>query len=79
LQWAEGHVRDNPDAHPAFRISAASAAFDGKLDQAQRFTARLIEVDPTFRVSRLTDYLGLYQPEFVEKYQQGLQLAGLPE
>ena len=37
-------------------------------------------VDPAFAVSRLREYLGPYQkPEFVEKYAEGLRLAGLPE
>jgi TolB-like protein/class 3 adenylate cyclase len=80
LQWGEGHARDNPVAHPAFRICAASAAFAGKMDQAQRFAARLKQIDPAFRVSRLEDHLGPYQShEFLEKYKQGLRLAGLPE
>ena len=35
---------------------------------------------PAFRVSRLKEYLGHYQKtEFVEKYAEGLRLAGLPE
>lgn len=79
LQWAEGHARDNPKAHPAFRIGAASAAFAGKMDQAQSFAAGLRRIDPAFRVSRLEDHLGPYSHEFLEKYKQGLRLAGLPE
>jgi TolB-like protein/class 3 adenylate cyclase len=79
LQWAEGHARDNPNAHPAFRICAASAAFSGKMDQARRFAARLKQIDPAFRVSRLEDHLGPWPHEFLEKYKQGLRLAGLPE
>ena len=79
LRWGEGHLRDNPNALPAFRICAASAAFAGKMDQAQRFAAGLKQIDPAFRVSRLEDYLGPYQHEVLEKYKQGLRLAGLPE
>lgn len=72
-------MRDNPHAHPAFVISAASAAFAGKMDQAQKFAASLKQIDPAFRVSRLQDYLGPYSYEFLEKYKRGLRLAGLPE
>jgi adenylate cyclase len=40
----------------------------------------LLEVDPAFSVSRLSEYLGPYRrPEFVEKYAEGLRRAGLPE
>jgi adenylate cyclase len=40
---------------------------------------RLQVVDPAFRVSRLAEYLGPYGAEFLEKYAEGLRLAGLPE
>jgi hypothetical protein len=41
--------------------------------------ARLKDIDPAFRVSRLREYLGPYQKsEFVEKYQEALRRAGLP-
>jgi hypothetical protein len=38
-----------------------------------------LEVDPAFAISRLREYLGPYQPDLVEKYAEGLRLAGLPE
>lgn len=80
LRWAENHLRDSPNAHPALRIGAASAAFAGMTEVARQLAARLNQVDPTFRVSRLEDYIGPYRlPENVEKYKQGLRLAGLPE
>jgi hypothetical protein len=47
---------------------------------ARAMATRLQAVDPSFRVSRLKDYLGPYQkPEFLAQYEQGLRLAGLPE
>jgi TolB-like protein/class 3 adenylate cyclase len=76
----EHMLRNHPDAHPALRIGAASAAFAGRSDLAHRLAARLQVVDPAFAVSRLQDYLGPYQkPEFAEKYAEGLRCAGLPE
>src|SRR5882757_9853032 len=80
VAWAESVLRENPDAHPSLRIFAASAAFGNMTDTAREMGARLHAIDPEFRISRLVSYLGPYQkPEFVEKYAQGLQLAGLPE
>ena len=80
LALAEQMVQHSPDAHPSLRIGAASAAFAGHNDTARRFAARLRVVDPAFVVSRLSAYLGPYQEEaFVEKYAQGLRIAGLPE
>ncbi len=80
LAQAEEMLRASPIAHPALRIGAASAALAGRSDVAHRLTARLQEVDPAFRVARLGDYLGPYQKRaFLEKYSEGLRLAGLPE
>jgi len=80
LAQAEHVVRRNPDAHPGLRIGAASAALAGRTDVAHRLATRLLEVDPAFAISRLREYLGPYQrPDLVEKYSEGLRLAGLPE
>jgi TolB-like protein/class 3 adenylate cyclase len=80
LGLAEGVLRRNPDAHVCLRIGAASAAFAGHIDTAHGLAARLQIIDPAFGVSRLREYLGPYQRSaFVEKYAEGLRLAGLPE
>jgi TolB-like protein len=80
LGLAEGMLRHSPDAHVCLRIGAASAAFAGHIDTAQGLAARLQVIDPAFGVSRLREYLGPYQRSaFVEKYAEGLRLAGLPE
>jgi adenylate cyclase len=80
LALAERILRHNPGAHPALRIGAASAAFAGHSDTAHRLAVRLQIIDPGFCVSRLGKYLGPYQKSaFVEKYAEGLRLAGLPE
>jgi TolB-like protein/class 3 adenylate cyclase/tetratricopeptide (TPR) repeat protein len=80
LVHAEQVLSRNPDAHPGLRVGAASAAFAGRTDLAHHLGDRLQALDPTFGISRLREYLGPYQrPEFVEKYAEGLRLAGLPE
>jgi adenylate cyclase len=80
LVHAEQVLGRSPEAHPGLRIGAASAAFAGRTDLAHHLGARLQALDPTFGISRLSEYLGPYQrPEFVEKYAKGLRLAGLPE
>jgi len=80
LALAERMVQHSPDNHASLRIGAASAALAGHNDTARRFAARLRVVDPAFVVSRLSAYLGPYrEAAFVEKYAQGLRLAGLPE
>jgi hypothetical protein len=80
LDQAQHLLRRHPDAHAALRVGAASAAFAGRADVAHQLASHLLEVDPTFSVSRLNEYLGPYQrPEFAEKYAEGLRRAGLPE
>jgi adenylate cyclase len=80
LGLAERTLRHSPDAHVCLRIGAASAAFAGRSEVACRLAAHLQVIDPAFRVSRLSEYLGPYQKSaFVEKYAEGLRLAGLPE
>jgi TolB-like protein/class 3 adenylate cyclase len=80
LDQAQHFLRRYPDAHAALRIGAASAAFAGCADVAHQLASRLLEVDPAFSVSRLSEYLGPYRrQEFVEKYAEGLRRAGLPE
>jgi TolB-like protein/Tfp pilus assembly protein PilF len=80
MAWAEKTLRENPNAHPSLRVLAASAAFANMTDVARKIGTRLLSADPAFRLSRLESYLGPYQkPEFLEKYAEGLRLAGLPE
>jgi len=79
LAQAEEVLRGGPNNHPALRIGAASAAFAGQKDTAQHLVRRLQTVDPEFRVSRLKDVLGPYKQAEVERYAEGLRLAGLPE
>ncbi len=80
LDQAQNLLRRNPDNHAGLRIGAASAALAGRTDLAHQLAARLQAVDPAFCISRLSEYLGPYRrPEFVEKYAEGLRLAGLPE
>jgi tetratricopeptide (TPR) repeat protein len=78
--WAARASQHNPDHQPALRISAASNAMAGQLEQAQRAVARLQEVYPTLRVSDLKTVLGPYRrPEDRARYEEGLRRAGLPE
>ncbi len=80
LQVAEGMLQLNPDALPALRVGAAAAAFGGRTDVAHKLAARLMHVDPAFRVSRLEGFLGPYRSaEFLGKYKEGVRRAGLPE
>jgi tetratricopeptide (TPR) repeat protein len=77
---AEMAFRGRPEAQPSLRIGAACLALAGRLEEARSLVARLLELDPTRRVSNLRETLGAYRyPEHVAKYEDALRKAGLPE
>jgi tetratricopeptide (TPR) repeat protein len=78
--WAAMILQDNPDHPPGFRISAASNAMAGRLEQARKAVARLRQLYPALRVSNLKEVLGPYRrAEDLSRYEEGLRRAGLPE
>jgi TolB-like protein/class 3 adenylate cyclase/tetratricopeptide (TPR) repeat protein len=77
--WAERASREDPNFLPAIRIIATSAGNSGQLERAQKAAKRMLEIDPAFRVSRLTDHVPLRRPEDLARYAEGLRRAGLPE
>jgi TolB-like protein len=76
--WAEKGLLQQPNSAAVARIAACSHALAGRLDQAHKAAARLLQIDPTFRVSdvRQTPFR---RPELLATYEDGLRKAGLPE
>jgi adenylate cyclase len=72
-------LQENPDFHLALRVSSATNALAGRLEQAHKSMARLRRIDPVLRVSNLKDLTPLRRPEDVAKYAEGMRWAGLPE
>jgi hypothetical protein len=79
LVWADKARRENANFLPAHRNVAASAALTGRLDEARKAVARVLEIDPTSRISNLADHVPLVRTNDLENYALGLQKAGLPE
>jgi TolB-like protein len=75
--WAGRLLREYPASHPGLRIAVASNAAAGRTEEAMKAGARLLQVDPAFRVSRLRHALGPYPPEAVSKYEEAMRQAGL--
>jgi TolB-like protein len=75
--WAQKACLEQPNFPVAWRLLAASAALAGRLDQAQEARARALKLDPGFLISNLADYATLRRPEDVDRYEEGLRLAGL--
>jgi tetratricopeptide (TPR) repeat protein len=77
--WAEKALREHPNYLPAIRMSAASHAFAGRLEQAQKAMTRMRQIDPALCVAGLADLVPFRQPEDFARYVEGLRRAGLPD
>jgi TolB-like protein/class 3 adenylate cyclase/Tfp pilus assembly protein PilF len=76
---AERACREQPYFLSAIRIAAASNAGAGRLEEARRFIARALQLDPELRISNLRDRTTPLLPDVLAKYVEGLRKAGLPE
>ena len=78
--WAEKALRGGARNPLALRLAAASFALAGRLEEARKVAARLLEAFPEARISRAqTPFYYLRRPEDLARYDEGLRLAGLPE
>ena len=77
--WANSALREQPNYPAANRILAASNALAGHMNEAQEAMARLRQLDPSLRVSNLTEVFPLRRPEDLARFAEGLRKAGLPE
>jgi TolB-like protein len=78
LSWAERALRESPNCKPALRISAASQALLGRMDDARVTVGRMRQIDPEFRVHDLRKVAPFRRPEDLAKFEAALQKAGLP-
>jgi TolB-like protein len=79
LTFAEVGARSFPEFIFIRCLAAASAAFAGRLEEAQQAMLILRRLDPDLRLSNLRKVRGFYRPEDYAKWEEGLRLAGLPE
>ena len=77
--WSEMALREHTNFLPALRMAAASHACAGRLAEAQKAMARIRQIDPELRISKLTDVVPFREPQDFDRYVDGLRKAGLPE
>jgi predicted Zn-dependent protease len=77
--WANRALREQPNYPAANRILAASNALAGHMNQAQEAMTHLRELDPSLRLSNLTEVFPLRRQEDLARFAEGLRKAGLPE
>ena len=78
-QLAEKACRKQPYFLGAIRVAAAGNAAAGRPDNARKWLARALQLDPELRVSNLKDRVSWFRPEDFAKYVEALRKAGLPE
>ncbi len=79
LLWAEKAASTQTNYKTAVIIAAASSALLGRVVEAQKAMARLRELDPALHIANVRDWAPLRRPEDLEKLEDGLRKAGLPE
>jgi tetratricopeptide (TPR) repeat protein len=68
-----------PNHLTALRALIASYAMAGRIHEARRSLATYLGFDPAVRISNINERTSLRRKEDIEKFQQGLRLAGMPE
>jgi TolB-like protein/class 3 adenylate cyclase len=76
--WSAKSVGENPNHSSAWRITAASNAFLGRPEQAQKAVLRLQQIEPGVRIATIKYPIHL-RPSELAKMEEGLRKAGLPE
>ena len=77
--WAAKSFRDLPTFLFVVAFAAASHALAGRTDEARRAMEHLRQLDPTLRISNITDYLPIRRQEDLAIFSDGLRKAGLRE
>jgi TolB-like protein/class 3 adenylate cyclase len=77
--WAEQALRENPDYMSALLFMAASCAMLGRQEQAEKAMMHLRGLAPALRISNLRQLTPFCRAEDIDRWVEGLRLAGLPE
>ncbi|BCG94115.1 adenylate/guanylate cyclase domain-containing protein [Mesorhizobium sp. 131-2-1] len=77
--WAERSLREKPDFLASLRFAAASYALAGRTDDAQKVVSRILALDPSERISNLTEVVSIRRAADMALFSEGLRKAGLPE
>ena len=79
FSWAEMAVREKPTVVVTTGVAAASAALAGRHADAQKMMQLLQQAGPKLRLSNLKDVISYLRPKDLDRWSEGLRMAGLPE
>jgi tetratricopeptide (TPR) repeat protein len=77
--WADRALHEQPNYSAAIRMAAASYALAGQTAKAKSHMARMLEIDPSLRTSKLTGIVPFRGNADAARYVDGLRQAGLAE
>jgi TolB-like protein len=76
---AEAAIRQRPGFLYYLCIAAVSAALEGRMSDARRMVARILQTNPAVRISDIRENTPMRRPEDAALWVDGLRKAGLPE
>jgi adenylate cyclase len=77
--WATTALRQQPNFRAAQFILAACHAMSGRIEEARENCARLMQLNPASRISRIRDRTRFRRAEDIDRLAQALRIAGMPE
>jgi tetratricopeptide (TPR) repeat protein len=79
LSWAAKAMWAQTNYTTPLFVAAASSALAGRIVEARKAMVRLLELDPALRIANVKDWIPLRRHEDLERFEDGLRKAGLPE
>jgi TolB-like protein/class 3 adenylate cyclase len=77
--WSDRAMQEGTSFLPAFRMAVASKALAGRQEEARNALGRMLQIDPTARISNSAERALFRRIQDVTRFGDGLRKAGLPE
>jgi hypothetical protein len=77
--WASKAPREFPTFALAAGVRAASDALAGRRREAERTLRDLRQLNPSLRITNISDWVQLRRPADLDALAEGLRRSGLPE
>ena len=77
--WTDRAIQEGTSFLPTFRMAVASKALAGRQEEARNALGRMLQIDPTARISNAAERALFRRIQDVTRFEDGLRKAGLPE
>ena len=77
--WSDRAMQEGTSFLPTFRMAVASKALAGRREEARNALGRMLQIDPTARISNSAERALFRRLQDVTRFEDGLRKAGLPE